>query len=688
MKKFFVYLVALFIFSQPNNAISGVRSISELPPKSNINHKSHRKELQKLLKELPNPNNKKEIEKYIKKRINKITPVYFKEEEVYSPNSTSIVNLEDLRKQEQETISAYDKIYNESLRKASSTNTLNENLQIDGTFYREKQSTPQKFVPDFPYITIKLSEEKEILAPQAEHIAYLLTTINLETIGLVKVTEEFVYVSNNEGFPEGFFRILPKYTYSKNNNRRRLDFTLDKVTINDQEYDYKVTEIGNYLYIEPKEPINLPTGVYTYKFNYIIDRSIWNYQSYDEFYWDITAQTLKKVVGSANALIILPTGKTFLAQNAMASTKNGFNAERVTITSIDKNVLGFADTEALDVGEDIHILITLSKDTLLPPTTSQKYLWFIQDYGKEFFAFLALLAILLAYNISLKQIYRNQDKSTASIKKSPAIWRLLNQNKFDIRSLGAEILNLYAKKIVDIIDEKDTILLVKKTDNLTNLTKKEKTITSHLFPTTETILKSTTESSLKLKRAYNYLKKQTYLELFWFKLKLNKFYLAFNFSILTLGILGSSFLSINPPHTFMVAFFSMLFFTPSTYVLTKTFKNKYINLIIKLLALVYTLFIASLTAIYTSKIYAVIIITTLYIIFYYNKMFSLRSGLMRGKIKETENYKNYLQKTSDVNNNERDFATKIPYIYAFGIENQYTQTPVFTQITQLINMKG
>lgn len=688
MKKFFIYFVALFLFSIQNNAFCGVRSISETSNFKGIDYKSHTKELNKLLSELPDPNNRKEIEKYIKRRIKHVTYVDLKSEDAHSPSSTSIVSFEEMQKKEQETLSAYDKIYKESLDKASSTNLVNENLEIDGTFYREKKEIPQKFVPDFPYITIKLSEEKEILAPQVEHIAYLLTTIKIETIGLIKVTEEFIFVSNNESFPNGFFRILPKYTYSKNNSRRRLDLTLDSVTINDEEYEYKITEIGNYLYIEPKTPINFPTGVYTYKFNYIIDRSIWNYSNYDELYWDITARTIKEIVGSANALIILPTGHTFLAQNAMASTKNGLSAERVTITSLEDSVLAIADTEALDIGDDIHILITLAKNTITPPTASQKYIWFIQDYGKEFFALLALLAILIAYNISLKQIHKNQDRSKSSIKKSPALWRMLNKNKFDIRSLGAEILNLYTKKIVSIIDDNNTVILVKKTDNLSNLNKTEKTFLNHLFPTTETTLKSTKESSLRLTRAYKYLEKQINLELFFYKLKLNKFYLMFNFLILTIGIISSSLLAINPTHTFVVAFLSMLFLIPSIFIFTKTFKNKHINLISKLLALSYTIFVASLTSIYTSKIYAVIIILSLYIIFYYYKIFSLRSGLMRNKIKETENYKNYLQKTSEINSNERDFVAKIPYIYAFDIENQYTQTTIFNQITHLINMKG
>ena len=69
-------------------------------------------------------------------------------------------------------------------------------------------------------------------------------------------------------------------------------------------------------------------------------------------------------------------------------------------------------------------------------------------------------------------------------------------------------------------------------------------------------------------------------------------------------------------------------------------------------------------------------------------MFSQRNGLLRNKIKETENYKNYLQKNPELTIDSRDFATKAPYIYAFELENLYTQSSIFTQITKLINAKG
>ena len=100
------------------------------------------------------------------------------------------------------------------------------------------------------------------------------------------------------------------------------------------------------------------------------------------------------------------------------------------------------------------------------------------------------------------------------------------------------------------------------------------------------------------------------------------------------------------------------------------------------------MFISSWLSIYTSRIYATLVILTIYVILSYNSMFSKRSGLLKNKIKETENYKNYLQKNTELTIEARDFATKAPYIYAFELENQYTQSPIFTQITKLINAKG
>lgn len=683
MKKFFIYLSLTLLIITPKFAISGITSVSEPSEQQYIDPQQRAEDIKKLFEELPDPNNTEALNKYIQKRLKIASKADISLQELNSPATTSIVDTKELQEKQQKTLSAYEKIYAQTMEKVNQQGTLNENLELDGTFYRIKEQQPQEipqFVPDFPYITIKLSDKKEILAPAEEHIAYMLTSIKIEPTGLMRVTEEFTFVSNNEGFPEGFFRILPKYTYSRNNAKRRIDLSLEKVTINNQEYPYKVTEIGNYLYIEPKKPITLPTGVYTYRFSYLIDRVIWFYDNFDEFYWDITAHTLKNVIGSTNALVILPKGKTFMAQNAIASTTAGLNTKRVTINTLAENSLGFADTEALGVGEDIHLNITLDKETIIQPDLTQKYIWLIQDHGAVIIALLALLAIYISFKISAQQIRRNQDKTKAQLKKTPAIYRLINRNIFDARSLGGEILNLCAKNILELCPKEETAVLIKKTDNLQKLSKTEQKLVKLLFSGDETTLSATREAHLKLKRAYKYLQFSINKSFTLYKLRLNGLYLLFSISMLTFGIIGASTISVNPWHTFAVVSICALLLFPFIIVLTTHFSKKYLNIAIKIGSFMMLLYTSALMAIYTSNLYALIILLSVGLIISYYRTFSRRNGLLRNKIKETEDYKSYLQKNIELAQTSRDFSAKIPYIFSLELEHKYKDVKAFQLI--------
>lgn len=686
MKKFFACLLCLTVTLLPNASHSGVRNAAEVSAPVSYNPEKRIEELNKLYKEIPDLNNPEAVRRYIQKRLTITSPANLSPEELSSPSSTSIVSNEEIEEKQKSTLSAYERIYQESMKKAGKEGTLNENVEINGTFYRLKNENQEltPFVPDFPYVTVKLSDNREILAPAEEHIAYMLTTITIEPTGLLRVTEEFVFVSNNEGFPEGFFRILPKYAYSLNGIKRRLDLSLESVTVNGTQYPYKITEIGNFLHIEPKKPLDLPTGIYTYRFNYLIDRAVWFYDEFDELYWDITGRTIQNVIGSANAVIILPTGKNFMEQNAFVTTKEGANLERVTITTLAENSLGFADTEALAVGNDIHLLVRMEKGIIVAPDFAKKYLWFIHDYGAVFFALLALAAILVSYKISSTQLRHNQDKTRVLLKKTPALYRLINQNIFDKHSFGAEILNLCAKNILELRTKANSAVLFKKTDNLSSLSGTEQKFLKHLFPNTETTLEAAPEASLKLQRAYRTLKNRTMRTFEFYKFRLNGLYLLFSVSMLLCGIIGAAAIAVNPRHTFWVITICTLLITVNMCIFSHHFHRKYIDIAVKLLTGVEILGIGGWMAIYTSNLYAVIVILSVGTIISYYRLFSRRSGLLRGKIKETEDYKAYLQKNIELTQNSKDFNTKIPYIFAFGLESKYQGVEAFSLIDCLL----
>lgn len=688
MKSFLKFFIALIIVTTSSNVYCGVTGMAETNNSLPMNQEKRLQELKKLYEEIPNLKDKEAVTKYLKTRLSKITRENIDAKDLNNPSSTSIVVPEEIRAKEQNTLSAYEKIYEESMRQAgNTTDTINQDVELTGTFYKLKQPeiNTSQFVPDFPYVKVKLSDTREILAPADEHFPYVLTSIGIEPTGLLHVTEDFTFISNNESFPYGFFRILPKYSYSRNGEKRRIDLELVSVTINEKNYPYKITEVGNYLYIEPKEQINLPTGIYRYQFKYIIDRAVWYFDNYDELYWDITAKTLKNVVGSANAVVALPTGKTFIAQNAIASTKNGLNPQRVTITTLSENSLGFADTEALGVGEDIHLFLTMEKGTLLPPDFSKKYQWFIHDYGANLFALITLLAIMLSYRISLSQIQRNKDKTRIYTKKTPAIYRLLNQNTFDNISLGSEILNLQTKNILTYQENNEKISLIKKSDNLKKLSKVEQKLIQILYPGQETKLNEGIESALKLKRAYNYLRFQTYKQLYILKLKLNAMYITFSLAMLLFEIVSSSSLSINPLNTCITITIFTLSLFPLVTIISINFKSRIIKYLVRLLLFIVIFWIVGILSIYSSALYAILQLLIVYLITYYNRLFSKRSGLLRNKIKETEEYKNYLQKNPEIEQNSKDIISKIPYIYTFGLIKLYPNIKELEYTNRLIS---
>lgn len=686
MKIFFVLLIFAANFLTPNTALSAVKSAAEAAANPTPAVKIDDKELQELYKEIPDLDDKEAIRKYLQKRLSVVTKADFSDEEAAVPTATSLISTDELKQKEKHTLSAYEQIYQDTLKRANQNGTLNEDVEIDGTFYRlkEEEKEYQPFVPDFPFVTIKLSDSREILAPAEEHIAYMLTSINIEPTGLLRLSEEFVFVSNNEGFPAGFFRILPKYAYSLNNKRRKLDLTLDSVTVNGETYPYKITEIGDYLHIEPETPLDLPSGVYTYRFNYLIDRAVWFYDDFDELYWDVTGRTIKNVIGSANAVAILPVGKTFMEQNAFVSTKEGVNPDRVTITTLTENSLGFADTEALGVGNDIHLFIRLEKGIIVPPDFAKKYMWYIHDYGASLFALLALIAIFVSYRISATQIRRNKDKTRVDLKKTPALFRLINTAKFDHIAFGAEILNLCAKNILELHNNNNCTVLIKKTDNLKKLTKAEQQIIRRLFPNEETSLPAAPESRLKLERAYKYLKKQTTGRFNLYKLQLNSLYLMFSLSMLVCGIIGAAAVAVNPVHTFWIITICTILMFICLIIFSHPFRRKYINYAVKTLMAAELLGIAGWMAIYTSNVYAVLIALSAGLIISYYRLFSRRTGLLRNKIKETEDYKSYLQKNIELTKSSRDFNAKIPYIFAFGLESKYQGVDSFALVNCLL----
>lgn len=96
MKKFFICLVAIFLFFSQTPAFSGIESISSPSSSKAVNTKNYNKQLEKLYKEIPVLNDKKAVEKYIEKRLKITTIANIDPSEIHSPKSTNIVDVNEM----------------------------------------------------------------------------------------------------------------------------------------------------------------------------------------------------------------------------------------------------------------------------------------------------------------------------------------------------------------------------------------------------------------------------------------------------------------------------------------------------------------------------------------------------------------------------------------------------------------
>lgn len=153
--------------------------------------------------------------------------------------------------------------------------------------------------PDFPVVNVELPNGTQTLVPAKEHIPYLFSKIEILPTGLIGINETITVIANGDKLKNGLSRAIPKYSTSRAGIRNKVDLTLLSVTVNGQEVPYKAEEAGDKIILTPKEEYTLAPGIYTYNFAYLLDRQLWYYDTFNEFYWDVTGSSWNLVVANA-----------------------------------------------------------------------------------------------------------------------------------------------------------------------------------------------------------------------------------------------------------------------------------------------------------------------------------------------------------------------------------------------------
>lgn len=694
MRKLFL-AICFTLCLDPEVAFSAIRSVSNLvEAQKDAGSENPLQRSQELMEEKQyfRNMNQEQMREYLKDRLFHVVTTELEKTDGLGGDGAISVQKSALQEEieAQNKKSIFEKIYDKAMnnlinitepRPAAKIYTDDSNMRPQAAEEAERMQMQQAALrqawlnSNVEMIDVELPPfNQKTLVPAQEHIPYLFSRIELLPDGLVKITDTITVVANGEKLKDSIQRAFPKFVFDREGNRQKVDFNLLGVSINGNPVDYKLTDRNNYVFMEPSQKLELVPGVYEYQFDYTIDNQIFSYDEFDEFYWNLTGSVWNLIISRAGAAIILPPNTKTLGQTSLSGYNGYWREDMVTITQEQDNVLGFVSKSPLFIGQAMEMIVSIPKGAVSNISWSKKFLRLINAYGDVIFSAFGLAAIFLSYMVSWNYIRKNKNMPTKGIYKDAALARYLAKGVIDKKTFGAFLLDLYRKNIIDIEENDNNILLVKKTDNLASLSKAEKKAVHLLFGSEESILNINSYAKLKMNKVAELVKNDVSKKVKLLNFKINIGYLLFSIGMLLFTEAAISYLNYDFLYNFVFLTLTTLMLVFCLWLFQQKFAPAWKNK----LARVSSIFLAMVTAFIMLAVVnlttIILIAVTLLVIQEYSKLYAQRDGLLAAYVTEVQNYAHLLKNKVEAISLGKDFVKNQPIIFALDCEDEYSES--------------
>ncbi len=608
------------------------------------------------------------LERFLEERI-KATVA--EDAQKITTGSINAVHSPEARKAiEEQNKSEFQKIYEAAMaRVIQRQNSIDTRQPLTALQASEQQKAWER--PNFAVIEAVLPDSPEkVLLPAKEHIPYLLAKIDVLPDGVVKIEETITVVANGEKLRTDIHKSLPSSILLRDGTRQNLSYTFVGASINGQPADYKIARGKTGFLLTPVSETELNPGVYTYRFTYLVHNLMGVYPDFDEFYWDVTGSSGDLVVGKAGAVITYPQAGEPLGQVVLVGAPDVLTPAWGNIIRLSPVSFGYRSTRPLFIGEGFHIISSLPHGVIAAPSFGDFWFRKIEKHNDIVFSALALLAIVSGFMISGRYVRRNVGQLRITLKKTAPLLRFLYTGRYDAKSFGAFILETYRKNIIDIQQSGDTILLVKRTDNLKSLSKYEQKALFSMFGAGETVFNVNKNNLVKIRRASRFIEKEVKRDFGLFRLKLNSGYILFSLVMLFAGEICIALFAQNPeilkvliPGTLVLIGGGLLFYAQSVGNLYNI-AAKAVGTALILLTVIVMTSTVSLPAV-------ALIFSSVSAIFYFTSGYGKRNGLLRPYIDQTAIQKEYLCRHKDNIMLGREIANQQANVLVLDMENEF-----------------
>ncbi len=323
------------------------------------------------------------------------------------------------------------------------------------------------------------------LAAAEEVITRFHSDVVIAANGQITVTETITVRAEGQAIRRGIFRDFPTQYFGTWYTIKEVGFEVLSVHRNNQAEPHHTERLSNgiRLYIGSGHRFIEP-GIHTYQIQYQTDKQLGYFDTYDEFYWNVTGTGWQFPILHASIHIKLPHNDPTVVTDQQAWT--GYQGQQLTHYQITNaaDYLGFETTQPLAPNQGLTIGIQFPKGILDVPAVD--WLGFISSNLVWLLAVLVVLIYMVFYLSAWLRHGRDPEKGVIMVRfyppknLSPAAVHYIDREQINDQTLTACLISLAVKGHLQITQLKKQYRL-KKTDAKTKLSTGEKAVKKHLF---------------------------------------------------------------------------------------------------------------------------------------------------------------------------------------------------------------
>ncbi len=341
-------------------------------------------------------------------------------------------------------------------------------------------------------------------AQSEERITSFISLVDVQRDGELVVEETISVISEGKRIRRGIYRDFPTSYKDTAGHRYRVGFSVAAVERDGRPEPFHTAKMANGIRVYMGDSnTRIAAGPHTYTLRYVTNRQLGFFADHDELYWNVTGNGWSFSIDTARVTITIPQSGEIQNYQWYTGAAGGRSADAVLVDR-GRNFITMQTTVPLPPGSGFTVVAGWQKGVIKEAGRMQRLFWFIRDYPLFIAGTLSLLALIIYYCLSWRQVGRDPESGpiipmfTPPDNISPAAGRYIMNMGFDQKAFAAMLVNMAVKGVLKIEQQDDDYTLHLLTHDVERLTPGELAVRKKLFKRSETVeLKQKNNSTVR-----------------------------------------------------------------------------------------------------------------------------------------------------------------------------------------------